>query len=127
MRGLICLLVCGFSLAAQAVWSQDAEPDVATTLASGAQQSVVTIEQWSLEPRQRKTVLTGFFINSGSPELNWILTFLPAYDAKDNFQIAIGRTMVDARLVAQDPAVGLAILQVNNLPRAGLSISQFSP
>ena len=128
MRSLICLLIGGFALAAQTLWSQDAtEVDVAASLARGAQQSVVEIQQWRTEPQQRKTVLTGFFVNSERPEINWILTYLPAYDAKDTFQIAIGRTMVDARLVALDPMVGLALLQVNNVPRPGLAVADHSP
>lgn len=101
----------------------------ATAIAQLAHASVVVIEQWKNEPKkERYALFSGFFVESPDAGKPWVLGYLANYERSDSFQIALGRTMVEGKLIALDPKINLALFQLNApAERTFLKIGALSP
>ena len=99
------------------------EPPPAVT-ASAA--SIVSVEHW--RKQQRVAAGCGFFVPAPDPQHPWVLSSLLERQEGDQFQIELGRTMVEGILLAHDPKLGLALFQLKNpTERPPLPIAATSP
>ena len=109
--------------------SETEEPPAAAAIAQMAHASVVIVEQWKSEAKkERYALFSGFFVESPDARKPWVLGYLANYETSDSFQIALGRTMVEAKLIALDQKINLALFQLNApAERPSLKIGKTSP
>ena len=94
--------------------SETEDLPAATTIAQMAHASVVIVEQWKSQPKkERYALFSGFFVESPDARKPWVLGYLANYETSDSFQIALGRTMVEGKLIALDPKINLALFQLS--------------
>jgi serine protease DegQ len=114
MRFPMLLAVVWTGFTTPSGWSQ--EPDVApeATVSQVMQASVVPLEQWTNKPeRTRRGIATGILVPSPNSQRPWILSSFLKLEAGDEFQAGLGPIMVEARLVATEPKLQLALFELN--------------